>query len=61
MAIDLQPKTKRLWILDLVGRYQPWADRTECIGAFPFYPLAGSLHLKRAFGNVINHTVARNV
>src|SRR5277367_3466457 len=41
------------WIGNLVASREKWPERSECIRAFPFYPLTAALELEASLGIII--------
>ena len=46
LAIELEPQFEFLRVPDLIGRYQPRADRAESVIGLALGPLAGALGLE---------------
>ena len=59
-AVDVEPDVEHLGIGDLVGRDEPWSDRSEGITSFALVPLGG-LQLESTLGYVIHDRVAGDV
>ena len=61
MAVDLEPHVQVLRVGNFIFGNEPRADRAECVGALPFYPLAGPFELEGALGEIVHHAIAGHV
>src|SRR5689334_2408760 len=61
LAVDLGPQCEVTRVGHLVGSDDPRTDRGESVGALALGPLPAAIHLKFAFGNIVNDAVASDV
>src|SRR5271156_4484268 len=61
MTISLQPHVEVLRVGDFVGGDEPRTDGAEGIRALSLHPLASSLKLKSALGEIVDHAVSSHI
>jgi hypothetical protein len=59
-AINLQPKSQTMGILDFIRGDQEWSERREGVTTFAFNPLPAMLKLERPLTVIIVNAVSRD-
>src|SRR5260370_14603142 len=60
LAIDVEPHVELLHIGDLIPGDEPGPERAECRTTLALHPLAGTLGLEFALGDVVADAIARD-